>query len=454
MTANKVGRNDPCPCGSGKKYKYCCLRKDQRQRRQRVSSSRRRPDPQLDDLRRQVDQISRQLEQHLPDDETQELREQIRDVESMARYAAMEDEIDAAVQSLEAHRVDAEKMMADPEAAMTRALQLFSEEPFADLRFGPDELKRAFEVVGYPSPGWGPLSDEDMEIMVRAAIQLAGDKTQRFYLSRRLMMTLPDYVETGRYLDACLIEYSAYRLIETPEESNPFMFVMVQLALEAWMERMENQQRELMEELGLEALAPVGSNALDMEAKFEELMAEPRKRAQMEAFYEAHPELRDQATADLIHLERKALKLLERDDAEQLMLSPEEVAPWLPVLIERLGPTLVQFQEAARQEEQPDPKAVREMQGTVVEMSREMAAEVFTPQRIDQLANELKDYRRSLIEAGEREAAMWAYGALASLQSDTPPANIGILCGICFASLRSALVAADEPTEEDEERST
>ncbi len=22
----KVGRNDPCPCGSGKKYKHCCLR--------------------------------------------------------------------------------------------------------------------------------------------------------------------------------------------------------------------------------------------------------------------------------------------------------------------------------------------------------------------------------------------------------------------------------------------
>ena len=22
--SNKVGRNDPCPCGSGKKYKHCC----------------------------------------------------------------------------------------------------------------------------------------------------------------------------------------------------------------------------------------------------------------------------------------------------------------------------------------------------------------------------------------------------------------------------------------------
>lgn len=24
---NKTGRNDPCPCGSGKKYKKCCLDK-------------------------------------------------------------------------------------------------------------------------------------------------------------------------------------------------------------------------------------------------------------------------------------------------------------------------------------------------------------------------------------------------------------------------------------------
>ncbi|MCB0522298.1 MAG: SEC-C domain-containing protein [Saprospiraceae bacterium] len=24
---SKVGRNDPCPCGSGKKYKKCCMNK-------------------------------------------------------------------------------------------------------------------------------------------------------------------------------------------------------------------------------------------------------------------------------------------------------------------------------------------------------------------------------------------------------------------------------------------
>jgi hypothetical protein len=34
--SEKVGRNDPCPCGSGKKHKKCCLKKDQQ--RSRVAS--------------------------------------------------------------------------------------------------------------------------------------------------------------------------------------------------------------------------------------------------------------------------------------------------------------------------------------------------------------------------------------------------------------------------------
>ena len=30
MTAQRVGRNDPCPCGSGRKYKQCCALKKER----------------------------------------------------------------------------------------------------------------------------------------------------------------------------------------------------------------------------------------------------------------------------------------------------------------------------------------------------------------------------------------------------------------------------------------
>lgn len=27
VVAPKIGRNEKCPCGSGKKYKHCCLKK-------------------------------------------------------------------------------------------------------------------------------------------------------------------------------------------------------------------------------------------------------------------------------------------------------------------------------------------------------------------------------------------------------------------------------------------
>jgi len=33
-SATNIGRNDPCPCGSGRKYKQCCLTKDEAKARE------------------------------------------------------------------------------------------------------------------------------------------------------------------------------------------------------------------------------------------------------------------------------------------------------------------------------------------------------------------------------------------------------------------------------------
>jgi SEC-C motif len=43
MDRNRVSRNDPCPCGSGKKYKHCCMKKD-------YDSRSPRPIPSITDL--------------------------------------------------------------------------------------------------------------------------------------------------------------------------------------------------------------------------------------------------------------------------------------------------------------------------------------------------------------------------------------------------------------------
>lgn len=36
----KIGRNDRCPCGSGKKYKHCCMARDQAAERERLAAER------------------------------------------------------------------------------------------------------------------------------------------------------------------------------------------------------------------------------------------------------------------------------------------------------------------------------------------------------------------------------------------------------------------------------
>ena len=44
---NKIGRNQPCHCGSGRKYKKCCLNKDQNERRNQMSNKQEIPKPNI-----------------------------------------------------------------------------------------------------------------------------------------------------------------------------------------------------------------------------------------------------------------------------------------------------------------------------------------------------------------------------------------------------------------------
>ncbi len=61
---SKTGRNDPCPCGSGKKYKKCCLARDQAARPRGATTDGEKPfiaevRPELDE---EVDRLMQRLE--------------------------------------------------------------------------------------------------------------------------------------------------------------------------------------------------------------------------------------------------------------------------------------------------------------------------------------------------------------------------------------------------------
>lgn len=60
--ATKTGRNDPCPCGSGKKYKQCCLRKDEEAERAAMAALNQ---AKQEDLQKTADQFAAAYEEDL-----------------------------------------------------------------------------------------------------------------------------------------------------------------------------------------------------------------------------------------------------------------------------------------------------------------------------------------------------------------------------------------------------
>lgn len=84
----KVGRNDPCPCGSGKKFKRCCSERVQEQERLRLEDERERVAAELAALEAEVAE----------DDEYERLSEHV-----LALIEAQQlDDAEAAARQLEA----------------------------------------------------------------------------------------------------------------------------------------------------------------------------------------------------------------------------------------------------------------------------------------------------------------------------------------------------------------
>jgi hypothetical protein len=424
------------------------MRKDRQRHRARVTSpvSFRDQGDEFQGPLHQIRHLAREVMRHAPPDEKQELQQVLEKVEEMAAYEAMQGEIEAAGQVLEDHRPEFEALMKDGVAAMDRADRLFSEEPFVPMRYTAADVYRAFEAVGYPSRYREEPTEEDMETLVAATLHLA-DEDRRFHLARQLLMLLPEYVSAERYLDAWLIQYSAFQMTEAPGESNPFLFVMFNLAFAEWASQVDNQQEALLRELGIDRSTVAGMSVDELEAWFQAQMADPAKKARIEAYYAAHPMMSDQGEAEIIELERGTLSLLERDDAAPLYLSPEELKPWVPVLLERLAPIKEQTQQAAERGNWKDPDTLQAMGDIFVEIAREMVPVVFTPERLGRLMADLRDYRRKLLDERESQAAMHAHAAFMMLEREETPAENPLLIGICFASLRLMMVTLSEEAQ-------
>jgi tetratricopeptide (TPR) repeat protein len=103
----KPGRNDPCPCGSGNKYKKCCLARDEAAEREGLAEARARREDRAAERRLQARELkaamAAKLAAHLDDDDT--LMDESNAVLDLIRAGRL-DEAEAAARALLARYPD------------------------------------------------------------------------------------------------------------------------------------------------------------------------------------------------------------------------------------------------------------------------------------------------------------------------------------------------------------
>jgi len=200
---SKVNRNDPCPCGSGKKYKQCCMHKDQAPRRQRAA-------------------LAGQL---AAADTSTEL------AELLATYEKKFKEIEDLTKDMDNHQLEFQRVMNNPKALAEHAQKLFASPQFEPYRYSAAQVQQACEAAAYTTPP-AKGSTEYGQFLILTTGYLA-DKKRRVEIGLELMDLIPSYVEEERYLDAWLLQLSAYQMVETPAEANLFFIEMLNYGLQA-----------------------------------------------------------------------------------------------------------------------------------------------------------------------------------------------------------------------------
>lgn len=368
----------------------------------------------------------------LDEPRSDELRRTIKHARSTLAFVKQKEAIDKAQDLLAPYENEFRALARDQEAYLQRARAVFAEEKFNALGFSKEEVRRALDHAGYRP---GQVNQQETVDSLLASILHLADKPTRSFFHTTLMASLPDFVAEGRMLEGFIVLDCAYAMIESPDLSNACLFTFFSRGYDEWADEQRSIGDRFLNEIGMtrEQFEAMGSGELDA---WIAKQIQPGMGGRLKAFFEACPGLKEQSIADLRNMQRDSPKLLERADARTLLLSREEIAPWLPRLSECFGRGMDTL-PAERDSFTEDEKS-RIFDEFIVPVLREMSGAIFTGERIQKLVEQLHAYRSERFREGEKEIASLAHGAISYIKYETEPDKNGFLTSLCMASIRAA----------------
>lgn len=458
----KVGRNDPCPCGSGKKYKNCCMHHDEQVKAQRLAEEAQsqasrsgkppRGQPTLegastanpDDPMGRLAAIRQNIQAMLPlatPEKAQELRQMLARLEESVSYVAAQDEVEAANKEMDPHYNEYAEYVADEQRAMELAQRLFAEAPFRPLWFSAEDVQRAFAEVGQPRPRSHELKDHEVDLVVKAIVYLARDRAWRTLMGQRLLRIMVDYARAGRHLEAWMVQYSAYLTVEKPEISNPFLFEMFNHGFLKWSAQLKDEQAGLFAVLGLDPDAVKSMLPEQVSSLVQAASADPAKSEAIQAYFAEHSEFTKKGKSDVLSVGRAALSVLARRDAQRFLLPAPAMAPYVSAAMEESMPVIAAVEQGR---DDLDHDQFLEVLGqALLKQAQAVARDTFTPERVAQLADDLKMYAQELQDVGDQDDALQIRAAQLLLKSESPVDSNPFLVGLGYLSLRVAVLALE-----------
>lgn len=212
-------------------------------------------------------------------------------------------------------------------------------------------------------------------------------------------------------------------------------------------ERIINQLRLRCGEGNYHFMAALGApdEFLDEEVDEDEDLDSDLSQSGTPSDLDKHPEQRELAQAQFVELERESVRILDLPEARDMLLAPQEIAPFLKTFTEHL--------ESARETipalatgQPPTEEASTQFANLMQPFLREMAQSIFTPPRIQQLITQLQKFHAAQVQAGNRETTGWAMAAISSLNMETEPGLNFFLISVCLASIQQ-LFTPEEPPE-------
>lgn len=437
--SHKIGRNDKCHCGSGKKYKHCHLASDERQTpvakpaawaQAPAQPSLPQPDPRMRE--RILDDLATSIPPHAREQVKQELARSWK-AQPLLEFLEQRERIRAAAAQLETYREEFEKLTERKDTFLERAQTLFEQETFAPLRFTAAEVGKALRTVGF-APSAQP--DKKLAKKVRSALLRLANRERRRELSLALMKHLPDFVAAGRYMDAWMIQSMAVDLLES-KDSNPFLLAMFYFGFNDYVQERTRTEDALLRELGFDSAQVQNTSLEELEARLKERASDPTFEERIDAILAAHPEQEKDSMIQFRQLESECFALFGRNDAASLLLSRSEVEPWVHKAAALWSRALHEAQ--AEPGRAPTKKALQKVQQEfVLPLLEEMEAALFPPQRRKEFVARLKAYREERIAAGEKQVALQTFHIIATLEGPEPSAN-PFLKAVCFHSIRAVM---------------